>query len=226
MGFIVYFILIMIIPLFVQMYLKNTYSKFLKVGASSGLTGAQAARRILDQNGLYDVTVEEVRGHLSDHYDPRSRIVRLSSTNYHGTSIASISVAIHEVGHCLQQKDGYVPLRFRHALVPVANIGSNFSFVLILIGILLSSTNFLLLGIIAMAAAVLFQVVTLPVEFNASSRALNVMVGSGLIRNEEEYRAKKVLNAAALTYVAATVVAIAELLRFVLMFTGMQNDED
>jgi Zn-dependent membrane protease YugP len=226
MGFIVYFILIMIIPLFVQMYLRSTYSKFLKVGTSSGLTGAQAARRILDQNGLYDVSVEEVRGHLSDHYDPRSRSVRLSSANYHGTSIASVSVAIHEVGHCLQHKAGYVPLRVRHALVPVANIGSNVSFILILIGILLSQPNFLLLGIIAMAAAVLFQVVTLPVEFNASSRALNVMVGSGLIRNEEEYRAKKVLNAAALTYVAATVVAVAELLRFVLMFTGLQNNDD
>jgi uncharacterized protein len=226
MGFIVYFILIMIGPLLVQWYLKNTYSKYLKVGASSGMTGAEAARRVLNDNGMYDVTVEQVGGRLSDHYDPRSRSVRLSSTNYHGTSIASLSVAIHEVGHCLQQKDGYVPLRIRHALVPVANIGSNFSFILILIGILLSSANLLLLGIVAMAAAVIFQVVTLPVEFNASSRALNLMIGSGLIRNEEEPRAKKVLNAAALTYVAATVVAIAELLRFVLMFTGMQNNED
>jgi uncharacterized protein len=226
MGFIVYFILIMIGPLFVQWYLKNTYSKYLKVGASSGMTGAEAARRVLNDNGMYDVTVEQVGGRLSDHYDPRSRSVRLSSTNYHGTSIASLSVAIHEVGHCLQQKDGYVPLRIRHALVPVANISSNFSFILILIGILLSSANLLLLGIVAMAAAVIFQVVTLPVEFNASSRALNLMIGSGLIRNEEEPRAKKVLNAAALTYVAATVVAIAELLRFVLMFTGMQNNEE
>lgn len=226
MGFIVYFILIMIGPLLVQLYLRNTYSKYLKVGASSGMTGAEAARRVLNENGLYDVTVEQVGGRLSDHYDPRSKSVRLSSTNYHGTSIASLSVAIHEVGHCLQQKDGYVPLRVRHALVPVANIGSNFSFILILIGILLSSANLLLLGIVAMAIAVLFQVVTLPVEFNASSRALNLMIGSGLIRNEEEPRAKKVLNAAALTYVAATVVAVAELLRFVLMFTGMQNNED
>jgi uncharacterized protein len=226
MGFLVYFILIMLGPLLVQLYLRNTYSKYLKVGASSGMTGAEAARRVLNDNGLYDVTVEQVGGRLSDHYDPRSRSVRLSSTNYHGTSIASLSVAIHEVGHCLQQKDGYVPLRVRHALVPVANIGSNFSFILILIGILLSSANLLLLGIVAMAVAVLFQVVTLPVEFNASSRALNLMIGSGLIRNEEEPRAKKVLNAAALTYVAATVVAVAELLRFVLMFTGMQNNED
>ncbi|EKN62729.1 hypothetical protein BABA_24956 [Neobacillus bataviensis LMG 21833] len=226
MGFIFYFILIMIIPLLVQVYLRNTYSKYLKVGTSSGLSGAQAARRILDANGLYDVTVEQVSGHLSDHYDPRTRSVRLSSANYHGTSIASISVAVHEVGHCLQQKDGYAPLRIRHALVPVANIGSNISFILILIGVLLSSANLLLLGIAAMAAAVLFQVITLPVEFNASSRALNVMISSGLIRNDEEGKARKVLNAAALTYVAATVVAIAELLRFVLMFTGMRNNED
>ncbi|MBO0961706.1 zinc metallopeptidase [Neobacillus sp. MM2021_6] len=226
MGFIFYFILIMLVPLIVQVYLRNTYSKYLKVATSSGFSGAMAARRILDANGLYDVTVEQVSGHLSDHYDPRTRSVRLSTANYHGTSIASISVAVHEVGHCLQQKEGYVPLRIRHALVPVANIGSNISFILILIGLLLSSANLLLLGIAAMAAAVLFQVITLPVEFNASSRALNMMIGSGLIRNDEEGKARKVLNAAALTYVAATVVAIAELLRFVLMFTGMRNNED
>lgn len=226
MGIIFYFILIMVGPILIQVYLKKTYSKYLKRGASSGLTGAQAARKILDENGLYNVKVEEVRGRLSDHYDPRSKVVRLSSDNYHGTSIASISVAIHEVGHSLQHSQNYAPLNIRHALVPVANIGSNFSFILIFIGIILSSANLLLLGIIAMAAAVLFQVVTLPVEFNASSRALNAMVGSGLIRNDEEGGARKVLNAAALTYVAATVVAIAELLRFVLMFFGMQSDED
>lgn len=226
MGFIIYFILIMIGPLLVQVYLRNTYSKFSRIGASSGITGAQAARQVLNQNGLYNVSVEEVRGHLTDHYDPRTKSVRLSSNNYHGTSLASLAVSIHEVGHVLQDHEGYTPLRVRHALVPVANIGSNFSFILIFIGILLSSTNLLLLGILAMAAAVLFQLVTLPVEFNASSRALDVMVGSGIIRNEEERSAKKVLNAAALTYVAATVVAVAELLRFILMFTGMQNNED
>lgn len=226
MSYLLYFIFIMIVPLLVQMYLRSTYSKYLRVGASSGMSGAQAARRVLDENGLYNVTVEQIGGHLSDHYDPSAKSVRLSENNYYGTSIASISVAIHECGHALQDQHGYFPLRFRHALVPVANIGSSFSFILIFIGLILSSANLLLLGIIAMAAAVLFQVVTLPVEFNASSRALNTMVSSGIIRSDERIRAKKVLNAAALTYVAATAVALAELLRFVLMFTGMRNDRD
>ncbi|RST76189.1 zinc metallopeptidase [Siminovitchia acidinfaciens] len=226
MGFIIYFIIIMLIPLMVQMYLKRTYAKNMEIDASSGLTGAEAARKVLDENGLFNVNIEEVSGNLTDHYDPRDKVVRLSSNNFHGTSIAAISVGIHEVGHAIQDKVGYAPLRFRHALVPVANIGSNFSWILILIGVILSSANMLLLGIVAMAAAVLFQVVTLPVEFNASSRALTAMVNSGLIRNDEEGNARKVLNAAALTYVAGTVIAVIELLRFVLMFVGMNNNED
>lgn len=226
MGYIIYFILIMVVPILVQVYLKKTYAKFLKVPASSGLTGAEATRKVLDENGLYNVAVEEVRGTLSDHYDPRSKTVRLSSDNYYGTSIASISVGIHEVGHAVQDKVNYGPLRLRHSLVPVANIGSNMSFIVILAGMLLSQPSLLLLGIVLMAAAVLFQIVTLPVEFNASSRALNVMVGSGIIKNNEESGARKVLNAAALTYVAGTLVAVAELLRFVLMFIGMRNEED
>ncbi|VEF47494.1 Zn-dependent protease [Bacillus freudenreichii] len=226
MGFIIYFIIIMLIPLMVQMYLKRTYAKNMEIDASSGLTGAEAARKVLDGNGLYNVNIEEVPGNLTDHYDPRDKVVRLSSNNFHGTSIAAISVGIHEVGHAIQDKVGYAPLRVRHALVPVANIGSNFSWILILLGVILSSANMLLLGIIAMAAAVLFQVVTLPVEFNASSRALTAMVNSGLIRNDEEGSARKVLNAAALTYVAGTVIAVIELLRFVLMFVGMNNNED
>ena len=226
MGFLVYFAIIIAVPLLIQMYLKRTYAKYLKVGASSGLTGAQAARKVLHENGLFDVSIEEVRGKLSDHYDPRAKAVRLSSDNYHGTSIAAISVAIHEVGHAIQDQLDYAPLRFRHTLVPVANIGSNFSFILIIAGILLTQPSLLLLGIFAMAAAVLFQVVTLPVEFNASSRALSAMISSGLIRNEEEGGARKVLNAAALTYVAATVIAVAELLRFILMYVGMSNNDD
>ncbi|WP_042352589.1 zinc metallopeptidase [Bacillus massiliigorillae] len=226
MGYIVYFIIIMAAPLLVQLYLKKTYSTYLEVPASSGLTGAEAARKVLDDNGLYHVAVEEVHGHLSDHYDPRDKVVRLSSANFHGTSIAAISVGTHEVGHAIQDQVDYAPLRFRHSLVPVANFGSSMSFIVILAGIILQSANFILLGIVLMAAAVLFQVVTLPVEFNASSRALSQMVGSGLIRNDEEGGARKVLNAAALTYVAATVVAIAELLRFVLMFIGMRNDDE
>lgn len=226
MGFIIYFIIIMLVPLLVQLYLKRTYAKNMNIHASSGLTGAEASRKVLDENGLYNVRVEEVPGNLTDHYDPRDKVVRLSSNNFHGTSIAAISVGIHEVGHAIQDKLAYAPLRFRHALVPVANIGSNLSWILILVGIILSSANMLLLGIVAMAAAVLFQVVTLPVEFNASSRALSAMVNSGLIRNDEEGSARKVLNAAALTYVAATVIAVVELLRFVLMFLGMNNAED
>ena len=226
MGFIVYFIIIMAVPLLVQLYLKKTYAKYLEVPASSGLTGAEAARKVLDENGLYHVAVEHVEGKLSDHYDPRDKTVRLSTDNYYGTSVAAISVGIHEVGHAIQDQVDYGPLRLRHALVPVANFGSSMSWIVLLAGVLLTSANLILLGIFLMAAAVLFQVVTLPVEFNASSRALTQMVGSGLIRNDEEGSARKVLNAAALTYVAATLVAIIELLRFVFMFFGMQGDED
>ena len=226
MGYLVYFIIIMAVPLLVQLYLKKTYSKYLEVPASSGLTGAEATRKVLNDNGLYHVGVEEVPGQLSDHYDPRDKVVRLSSNNFHGTSIAAMSVGIHEVGHAIQDQVNYAPLRLRHSLVPVANFGSSMSFIVILGGMLLQSANLILVGIFLMAAAVLFQVVTLPVEFNASSRALSQMVGSGLIRNDEEGGARKVLNAAALTYVAATLVAIAELVRFVLMFMGMNNDEE
>ncbi|WP_025026786.1 zinc metallopeptidase [Caldalkalibacillus mannanilyticus] len=225
MGFLVYFIIILAVPILIQLYLKRTYASFLKVSASSGLTGAEAARKILDENGLYNVTVEVVKGKLSDHYDPTAKVVRLSEDNYFGTSIASISVAIHEVGHAIQDQEGYPALRLRHSLVPIANLGSNFSFFLILGGILFQVSGLFLLGIAFFAAAVLFQVVTLPVEFNASSRALTAMVGSGLIKNNEEAGARKVLNAAALTYVAATVIAIMELLRFVLMYVGMNNDD-
>lgn len=226
MAFIVYFIIIMAVPLLVQLYLKKTYAKFLEVPASSGLTGAEATRKVLDENGLYHVAVEHVQGQLSDHYDPRDKTVRLSTDNYYGTSIASISVGIHEVGHAIQDQVDYGPLRLRHSLVPIANFGSSMSWIVLLAGMLLTSSNLILVGIFLMAAAVLFQVVTLPVEFNASSRALTQMVGSGLIRNDEEGGARKVLNAAALTYVAATLIAIIELLRFVLMFFGMQREEE
>ncbi|MBD7936083.1 zinc metallopeptidase [Cytobacillus sp. Sa5YUA1] len=225
MSFLIYFIIIMIVPIAIQMYLKKTYKKHLQISTSSNMTGAEAARKVLDENGLYNVSIEPVKGQLSDHYDPRDKTVRLSEDNYYGSSIASVSVATHEVGHAIQDAEGYSFLRFRHALVPVANIGSNLSFFFILAGLLFTSTSMMLLGIVFFAAAVLFQVVTLPVEFNASSRALNVMVSTGVIRNDEESGAKKVLNAAALTYVAATVIAVMELLRFVLAFIGMNNDD-
>ncbi|WP_273852280.1 zinc metallopeptidase [Guptibacillus spartinae] len=223
-GFLIYFALLLIIPLWAQGRVKSAYKKYSKVPNSSGMTGAQVARKILDENGLYSVGVEEVRGHLSDHYDPRSKTVRLSSGNFHGNSVAGAAIAAHEVGHAIQDEQDYAPLKFRHTLVPVANLGSNFSYFIILAGILMASANFILLGIIFMSAAVLFQLVTLPVEFNASNRAMEQVVSTGVIRNDEERETKKVLNAAALTYVAAAVVALLELMRFVFIFIGMNED--
>ncbi|NSL52275.1 zinc metallopeptidase [Calidifontibacillus erzurumensis] len=224
--FLVYFAIIILIPLWAQMKVKSAYRKYSQIPASSGLTGAQVARKILDNNGLYHVKVEETHGILSDHYDPRTKTVRLSSNNYHGTSVAGAAVAAHEVGHALQDAQDYAFLRFRHALVPVANLGSNLSWILILIGILAGISGFLLLGIVCMAAAVLFQIVTLPVEFNASSRAMDEIVAAGIIRNDEERETRKVLDAAALTYVAAALVAVMELVRLILMYTGMASEEE
>ncbi|WP_227936211.1 zinc metallopeptidase [Alkalihalobacillus deserti] len=225
MVFLIYFILLLIIPIWAQSRVKGAFRKYSKVHASSGLTGAQVARKILDENGLYDVKVEETRGTLTDHYDPRSKVVRLSTDNYYGTSVAGAAVAAHEVGHAMQDAEEYAFLRFRHALVPVASFGSNASFFLILAGMLMGASGFILLGIFAMAAAVLFQLVTLPVEFNASSRAMEQIVSSGVIRNDEERDTRKVLNAAALTYVAGALVALLELARFILMYIGMNNDD-
>lgn len=224
--FLIYFLIILIVPIFAQLRVRSAYKKYSKVNTSSHMSGREVARRILDSNGLYDVSIEETRGVLSDHYDPRSKVVRLSSDNYHGHSVAAAAIAAHEVGHAIQDQQEYAFLRFRHALVPIANIGSNFSWILILIGMIAGLSNFVLLGIVFMAAAVLFQFVTLPVEFNASSRAMDEVVGLGIIRNDEERETKKVLNAAALTYVAAAAVAVLELLRLILIYTGMQRSED
>ncbi|MCP1188801.1 zinc metallopeptidase [Priestia flexa] len=225
MGFLVYFLIIILVPIWAQFKVKSAYKKYSKVSSSSGMTGAEVARRILDENGLYNVQVEPVRGVLSDHYDPRSKVVRLSEDNYFGTSVAGAAVAAHEVGHAIQDDENYSFLRMRHALVPVANIGSNSSWILIMIGIFAQMSGLLLLGIVFMAAAVLFQVVTLPVEFNASNRAMNLLVSSGVIRNDEERETRKVLNAAALTYVAAAAVAVLELVRLILIYTGMNNED-
>ncbi|KAA0550241.1 Zn-dependent protease [Bacillus sp. BGMRC 2118] len=223
--FLIYFVLIIAIPLIAQMKVKSAYKKYSQVATSSGMTGAQVARKILDDNGLYHVGVEETRGVLTDHYDPRSKTVRLSTNNYFGNSIAGAAVAAHEVGHAIQDQQDYAFLRFRHALVPVANIGSNFSWILILIGFFASMSGLVLLGIAFMSAAVLFQIVTLPVEFDASNRAMNEIVSAGIIRNDEERETRKVLNAAALTYVAAALVAVLELVRLVLIYTGMTSED-
>lgn len=221
--YLIYLALIIIIPIWAQMRVKNTYKKYSKVRNESNMTGAEVARKILDDNGLFNVRVEEVKGMLSDHYDPRSKVIRLSSGNYHEPSAAAQAVAAHEVGHAIQDAEAYAFLRFRHALVPVASFGSNASIFLIIAGAFFSQV-LLGLGIAFFAFAVLFQFVTLPVEFNASSRAMNQLVSTGIIRNNEERQTKKVLNAAAWTYVASALVALLELVRLVLMFTGMNEE--
>ncbi|WP_338470075.1 zinc metallopeptidase [Niallia sp. XMNu-256] len=223
--FLVYFALVLIIPIWAQIRVKKTYKKYSQVSSSSQMRGVEVARKILDDNGLYNVNIEEVGGVLSDHYDPRTKTVRLSTDNYHGHSVAAAAVSAHEVGHAIQDAEAYSFLRLRHTLVPVANIGSNFSWILIIIGMLLGFSNFVLLGILFMFAAVLFQVVTLPVEFNASNRAMDQVVALGIIRNDEERETKKVLNAAAMTYVAAAAIAVLELVRLILIYTGMQSDD-
>ena len=223
--YLVYFLLIIAVPIAIQFYLRRTYAEHQRIPAAAGMPGWQVARRILDANGLYDVQVEEVPGTLTDHYDPRTKTVRLSRDTFYGTSIASVSVAAHECGHAIQDAEDYAFLRFRTALVPLANFGSNAAFFLIFLGAVLYWTDMLLLGIIAMSFAVLFQVVTLPVEFNASSRALDQMVSLNVLGMNEEHSARKVLNAAALTYVAAAVVAVLELLRFIMIYVGMSQQE-
>ncbi|WP_369823771.1 zinc metallopeptidase [Sporosarcina sp. P34] len=217
----IYFGIILLLPIYAQFKVKSTYKKYSKIRSTSGMTGAQVARLILDQNGLHDVKVVESQGFLTDHYNPLTKIVALSTSNYHESSVAGTAVAAHEVGHAIQDKEAYSFLRFRHRLAPVASLTSNASWVFIMIGIIFSSMNSLLgIGILLMAVGVLFQIVTLPVEFNASSRAMDQIVQLGIIRNEEEPQAKKVLSAAAMTYVAATAVAVLELVRLILIFTN------
>ncbi|KQL42241.1 flagellar biosynthesis protein FlgM [Bacillus sp. FJAT-25509] len=226
MSYLIYFLILLIVPLYAQMRVKSTFRKYSQVGSTSNLTGAEVARKILNENGLFNVAVEETRGYLSDHYDPRAKVVRLSTENYHGYSVAGTAVAAHEVGHAIQDANDYSFLRFRHSLVPVANFSSNFSYIFIIIGMLSRLSGALLIGIVLLALGVLFQVVTLPVEFNASSRALKQITTLGIINSNEHVYAKRVLNAAALTYVAAAAVAVAELLRLVLIYTGMTRSDD
>ena len=217
-GYLIYLAILIIIPLWAQAKVRSAYSKYSKKPTSSQMTGAEVARKILDDNGLYHVSVEQTKGTLTDHYDPRTKVVRLSDEIYNGRSMASSAVAAHEVGHAIQDQEEYAFLRFRSTLVPVANLGSNLSFVFILAGIFLKSTGMFFIGIVFFAAAVLFQLVTLPVEFDASNRAMAQLVSTGIIRNDEERETKKVLDAAALTYVAAALVAVLELARFILIF--------
>ena len=196
-----------------------------RVRCHCGLTGSQAAERILNQAGIYDVSVQRVRGNLTDHYDPRNKVLRLSDSTYGSDSIAAIGVAAHECGHAIQHQKGYVPLTIRGALVPIVNIGSNLSWVFIIAGIFLGMNQSLIhFGIILFSLAVIFQLVTLPVEFNASARALKILGNTGIMYGDEVAQTRKVLSAAALTYVAGAAAALLSLLRLVLLFGGSDRD--
>lgn len=200
---------------------NSTFNKYSRVRSASGMTGAEAAQRILHQNGIYDVAVEHVRGNLTDHYDPKNKVLRLSDATYASDSVAAVGVAAHECGHALQHNVGYLPLRIRSAIVPAANIGSKLGIPIILLGVLLGSNYFLIeLGIWVFSLAVLFQIVTLPVEFNASNRAMVMMERYGILGGDELRSTRKVLSAAAMTYVAAAASSILQLLRLVLLFGG------
>ena len=204
---------------------NGTFQKFSQVRSRKGMTGADVARRLLQSQGIYDVSVREVPGQLTDHYDPRTRTVNLSQVVYGQFSVAAIGVAAHECGHAIQDNVGYVPLRLRAAFVPVANWGSKLSWPLILIGLLAGWTPFIQVGIWMFVLALLFQIVTLPVEFNASSRAVSLLEQTGILQGQEIGQTRKVLGAAALTYVASAMASVLQLLRLVILFGGRRRDD-
>lgn len=214
-----------LISLFAQFLVNSRFSKYSRVRSRSGMTGAQAAERILQSQGIYDVAIQRVSGKLTDHYDPRNKTLNLSDAVYASTSVAAVGVAAHECGHAIQHARGYAPLSFRSALVPVANIGSQLSWLFIILGIFFGGSHTLIMiGILMFSAAVLFQLVTLPVEFNASGRALKLLSETGILQKDEVSDTRKILSAAALTYVAAAATAVLQLLRLLRLFGG--NDRD
>lgn len=216
-----------IISLIAQWRVNSAFSKYSRVASMSGMTGAQAARMILQSNGINDVSVQRISGKLTDHYNPSTKVLNLSESVYGSTSVAAIGVAAHECGHAIQHARGYFPLSLRTALVPVANIGSQLSWVFIIVGAILSFNQTLItIGIIMFSAAVLFQLVTLPVEFNASARALEQLESNGILYRDEVSQTRKVLSAAALTYVAAAATAILQLLRLIFLFGGRGRRDD
>ncbi len=207
---------------------KSTFSKYANVRNSRGITGAEAAEQVLHRAGIYDVRIERVGGNLTDHYDPRTKVLRLSDSVYGQTSVAAVGVAAHECGHAIQHAKGYGPLKLRSTLVPIANFGSKIAWPLIILGLFISGESSALLiniGIIAFLAAVVFQLITLPVEFNASNRAIRMIADSGMMYGEEIQGAKKVLNAAALTYVASAATAILQLLRILILTGGRRRND-
>ncbi len=224
-----YFLVIIgaIICMIASARVNSTFKKYSKYRSMTGMTGAQAAERILNYAGIYDVTIQHVSGNLTDHYNPKQKTLNLSDSVYNSTSVAAIGVAAHECGHAIQHQQEYAPLSIRSAIVPVANIGSQLAWPLILIGLFISSNTgvfFINLGIIAFSFAVIFQLVTLPVEFNASGRALRILGDTGILAESELPYTKKVLSAAALTYVASAAAAILQLLRLILLTNRRRSD--
>ena len=219
--------LIFMLPAFllmmaVQWYVKSAYSRWSRIPARSGTTGAQAAQRLAQSGGLYDVRIEGIPGNLTDHYDPRTKRLRLSPGVYQGQSVAALAIAAHELGHALQDHEGYFPLRLRAAMVPAVNIGSYLGWILIMIGIVIQFLELAWLGVAVFSAGAIFALATLPVELNASARAKVMLRDTGLIRGAEEERGvNNVLNAAALTYVAALITAVLQLLYWASLVTGM-----
>lgn len=202
-----------------QAYIKLNYNKYKQIGVRSNKSGFDVAREILDRNGLSKVLIIETEGELTDHYDPSKKVVKLSHDIYNGKTIAAVSVASHECGHAIQDKNGYAFLRFRNSIVPVVNLASKLGYVAIMVGVFASLTNLIWIGIAMEGVILLFQLVTLPVEFNASSRALKLIKEYHIVTDDEHSGAKKMLTSAALTYVAGVLSAISEILRLVLMYT-------
>ncbi len=215
----------MIFALWAQMKVSTTFNKYSQVRSYSGMTADQVCRRILDANGLYDIRIEHIRGNLTDHFDPTSRVIRLSDSVYNNQSVAAIGVAAHETGHAIQHAVGYVPIRIRSAIIPITNFGSQLSLPMILLGFLFQWESVVHIGIILFSFATLFQLVTLPVELDASGRALKTLEQDDILAGSEIKQAKKVLTAAAMTYVAALLTSAAQLLRLILIY-GRHNDRD
>ena len=220
-GFDIYYVILILpaflISLIAQIKVSSTFSKFSKTINMSGLTGAAAAEKVLLSHGVTNVTVERVGGNLTDHFDPRTNVIRLSDSVYDSTSVAAVGVAAHEAGHAVQYAQGYTPIKIRNTILPVVNFGSRFSFIAILLGIVFASDLLITAGIILFSFATLFQIITLPVELNASKRAMQTIRGQALLSDDEAVGAKKVLTAAAMTYVAAVIMSIAQLLRLLLL---------
>lgn len=217
------YFLALIIPMIAQIYVNSNYKKYKRINNDKKMTGFEVARMILDKNGLNDLYIVETKGNLTDHYDPKRKTVKLSSEVFHGESIAAMAVASHECGHAIQDKEGYFFMRIRSFIFPIVNLGTKFAYVVLVIGLVANIMNLIWLGIILVGLGLLFQLVTLPVEFDASRRALKELETNIVVPNEDIDGTKSMLNAAAMTYVAGVLSSAIEILRLILIFT---NDRD